>query len=216
MLLFNSLKTLHTKVLLLLCGIIFLTACSKTTEPKAGEYGQVKIAQYFTEQLQIKKLNAFTLPAPPSQKKPTFSIEYEMDSAQNPYRFVMVIKGRAIQKGKVKLRFLGGTGRTHSGEYSPVSYASDDNKTYDANEPVLLVISSDPFSANAKTNLTKDYFFTTAELTDRQNIHVDSIELQIWQGKGSKHSWVRYLGFVVFFLIGIMGFQRLSNVLTRR
>lgn len=93
-------------------------------------------------------------------------------------------------------------------------YKNPDVK-YKANEPVTLVISSDPFSANAKDN-QKYYYMSSIELTGRENFKVSSVELQIWQGKGSNYPWVNYLKFLAIFLIAFTIAYRAYSVLVNR
>lgn len=205
----HSIKYLFVSLLILFS----LIACSsKQQDPKAGEYGQVKIAYSKLEQNHINQINQSTMPKPDPKNRPGMSIGFELDPTQNPYRFVAVIKGTAINDGEVNMKLFGGIEREGQG-YKPEAYISPTTK-YKANEPVTLVISSDPFSGNAKEG-KKSYYYVNTELTGRENIKVSSIELQIWQGKGSTYSFTSYLKFLVIFLILFTISYRAYTVLTQ-
>lgn len=207
-----------TKISLLCCITALslgLTACSsKQQDPKIGEYGQVKIAYHLLNEQEIKAINQSAMPKPDVNHRPKAGITYQLDAQKNPYRFVIVAKGTAIQDGKVSMRWLGGTQREDAPGYSPEIYKSSDVK-YKANEPVILVISSDPFSGNSKDS-QKYYYMSSIELTGRENFKVSSVELQIWQGKGSTYPWVNYLKFLAIFLIAFTIAYRAYSVLTNR
>lgn len=208
-----------TKISLLCCISALslgLTACnSKQQDPKIGEYGQVKIAYHLLNEQEIKAINQSAMPKPDVNHRPRADITYQLDAQKNPYRFVIVAKGTAIQDGKVSMRWLGGTQREDAPGYSPEIYKNPDVK-YKANEPVTLVISSDPFSANAKDkNSYKHSYMSIIELTGRENFKVSSVELQIWQGRGTVYSWINYLKFLAIFLILFTLAYRAYSLLTR-
>ncbi|AXY58447.1 hypothetical protein CDG60_10485 [Acinetobacter chinensis] len=186
--------------------LLMLTACSKAPhEPKSGEYGKQLIASYDLTPEQIEALNKTSMPKPDMKDRPDLGIGFNANAADNPYRFVIVARGHAITDGEVDLRFIGGVERSSQQGYRPEAYREDDTHSYKANEPVLLVIASDPFSIDATQNSAGNEFGTHAEITERNNFQFHSAQLQIWQGKGSVQSWTRYLGFAVIF-IGIFAF----------
>ena len=190
-----------TQVLLFGGLILVLTACAKVSyEPKPGEYGQQLIGSYDLTLEEIEALNNTTMPKPDIDKRPKLSIGYEATAANNPYRFVMVARGYAIADGEVELRFIGGNERMSRNGYHPEAFREDDTHNYKANEPVLLVLASDPFSVDATQDTSDSSFATHAEITERSNFQFQSVQLQVWEGKGSKYSWTRYLAIMAIFL----------------
>ena len=77
------------------------------------------------------------------------------------------------------------------------------------NEPVLLIASSDPFSISEQSNGV--HYDVHAELMEASNIQFQSVEVQIWQGKGSLYSWTYYLKFLVILMIPIFAIYRLVS-----
>lgn len=199
----------------LLLSLGLFTACSQQQqEPKAGEYGEVKVASIQLTSAEIAGINSSEMPKPNPMKRPTMWISSQLDPTKNPYRFVTVVKGTAIQDGEVKMRLFGGIHSEDSSGFFPTIFDHPTVKAK-ANENIVLVISSDPFSANAKDPQQRLYYQANAELSERNNITVSAVELQIWQGQGSQRSWVSYLKFLVLFLIIFGLAYRAYDVLVR-
>ncbi|ENV48283.1 hypothetical protein P255_01164 [Acinetobacter brisouii CIP 110357] len=207
-----NLNIIKIPVCLWLCMIfsVLLSGCVRVDhEPHAGEYGQTLVNSIQLTSEQIAAINRSEMPRiQDAFKRPNIAIDFPT-SQENPYRFVIVVKGHALQQGKVNMRWLGGIRPSESAQYHPQVFGDEDDHRYKSNEPVLLVISSDPFSI-AKENFNVHYT-ALAELTERENLVVDSIQLQVWQGKGSQYSWVRYAGFFVVLMMALLPIYRILN-----
>jgi len=113
------------------------------------------------------------------------------------------------QQGKVELKWIGGVQSESSNGYHPEVFQSDDKHSYDLNEPLLLVVSSDPLSVNEQNNGM--IYSIHAELMEVSNIQFKSVEVQVWQGKGSQYNWTSYLKFLVILMVVIFGIYRLVS-----
>lgn len=197
---------------IVLCMIMSLglVACGQDDhEPRPGEYGKNLVNAIRLTPSEIQELNKAMITKPKSSfDRGKVGIGFQAEHSLNPYRFVIVAKGNAIQDGKVDLKWIGGI-EIESNGYHPQAFQDNDQHRYDANEPVLLVISSDPFSVSEKGN--RAFYNAHAELTEGQNFQFQSVEVQIWQGKGSKYNWTHYLQFLVLLMVVIFGIYRVIS-----
>lgn len=181
-----------------------MTACGGKAKhsPRVGEYGQVLSKNIVLSKEAVQGLNLSEIkPYQYASKETEVGIDFVGESKDNPYRFVVVIQGTAIDKGKVDVGFMYGVGLASSGQMKPKIMNEEDNSTYKAGEPVLLVVASDPFSVAAGREA--DTYVAYGLLNKRTNIDIQSVELQIWQGKGKKYSSTAIASFVLL-LIGVL------------
>jgi len=69
-----------------------------------------------------------------------------------------------------------------------------------AGEAFVFVMAGDPFSLNAVND--PSHMTSQLDLVNSSNVQFQNVELQIWQGKGSKYSLKRYVWFaLIIFLI---------------
>jgi hypothetical protein len=196
----------------LLCAIFSsLVACGRVThEPKAGEYGLNLVNSTELTQSQISAFNIAAVTKPKDTfKRPNGDIGFQADPSKNPYRFVLVAKGTAIHDGEADLKMIGGVESEAANGYHPEVFRSDDQHHYKANEPVLLVISSDPFSVKGESN--NQFYFAHAELMETSNFRFQSVQSQIWQGKGSQYSLTSYLKFLLVLMVFLFGIYRVIS-----
>ncbi|ENX15265.1 hypothetical protein F895_01811 [Acinetobacter sp. CIP 64.2] len=199
------------RLIFLLIMTLGLFACGKVAHaPKNGEYGESLVNSILLTPSEIGALNQAVIEKPKDTfKRPHVGISFQAEHSKNPYRFVIVIKGTAQQEGKVAVKWIGGVQSEASNGYHPEVFQSDDKHSYDLNEPLLLVISSDPFSVSEQSNgMNYDIY---AELMEASNIQFQSVEVQVWQGKGSEYSWASYLKFLVILMVAIFGIYRLIS-----
>jgi hypothetical protein len=198
-------------VIFLLVMALGLYACAKVNhEPKQGEYGETLVNSILLTPSEILELNKAVIDKPKDTfQRPTLGISFQADHAKNPYRFVLIAKGSTQQEGKVELKLIGGVQSESSNGYHPEVFQSYDQHRYDLNEPVLLVISSDPFSVSEQNNGIGYSIHT--ELMEASNIQFQSVELQVWQGKGSQYNWTTYLKFLLVLAVSIFGLYRLIS-----
>lgn len=191
-----------------------LIACGQEDhEPRPGEYGENLVNSIRLTPSEIQELNKSVVTKPKSSfDRGKVGIGFQGDYNQNPYRFVIVAKGTAVQQGKVELKWIGGVQSDTSNGYHPEVFQENDDHSYDPNEPVLLVISSDPFSISEKSNGMG--YGVQAELMEASNFQFQSVEVQIWQGKGSKYNWTHYLQFLLILAVVIFGIHRVMSRLT--
>ncbi|WP_343579152.1 hypothetical protein [Acinetobacter sp.] len=185
-----------------------LIACGQVKHaPKAGEYGENLVNSILLTPSEIQALNKAVIDPPKDTfQRPNVGISFQADAAQNPYRFVLVVKGTTLQAGKTELKWIGGVQSETSNGYHPEVFQSNDSHRYDANESILLVISSDPFSVSEANNGIN--YAVHAELMEASNLQFQSVEVQIWQGKGSQYNWTAYLKFLLILMIAIFGIYR--------
>lgn len=188
-----------------------LIACGQVKHaPKAGEYGGNMVNSILLTPSEIQALNkAVVNPPKDTFQRPNVGISFQADAAQNPYRFVLVVKGSTLQAGETVLKWIGGVQSETSNGYHPEVFQSNDSHHYDANEPVLLVVSSDPFSVSESNNGSN--YAVHAELLETSNLQFQSVEVQIWQGKGSQYNWTAYLKFLLILMLAIFGIYRLIS-----
>lgn len=207
----QNLKTKCCLVISITLLIGGLCGCGQVDhEPQSGEYGQTLVNSIQLTNAQIVQMNQSEMPRPEDTfKRPQVGINFPVNAEKNPYRFVIVAKGHAIQQGKVDLQWIGGIRAEETAPYHPEIFREEDDHRYDINQPVLLVISSDPFSIASDHQHSQYSAF--AELTQRENFAVESVQLQVWQGKGALYSWTAYLKFVVILLVVLAAIYRLIS-----
>jgi hypothetical protein len=196
---------------ILLCAILSgLVACGRVThEPKAGEYGVNLVNSAELTESQISAFNTAAVTKPKDTfKRPNGDIGFQADPSKNPYRFVLVARGTAIHDGEVDLKMIGGVESEAANGYHPEVYRADDQHHYKANEPVLLVVSSDPFSVSSENN---KYYDVHAELMETSNFRFQSVQSQIWQGKGSQYNLTSYLKFLVVLMVFLFAIYRVIS-----
>lgn len=186
-----------------------LSGCQdKPHPPRVNEYGQTLVKNIHLNSSTTQTLNT-TIPLPYNEasilaKYPKAIINFKGEPSKNPYRFVVVVKGQALNSGDVKLGFTTSTGLTYGGGATALGLiTNDDNYYYNANEAVVAVLAGEPFSLSPQ-NIDKEYT-VNAFIKRKENIKIDSVELQIWQGKSSKRSTSSYaiFGAVVAFFVYI-------------
>ncbi|ESK54503.1 hypothetical protein [Acinetobacter tjernbergiae] len=208
---FLNLKHRTFAIGLLLIAVVGLPACGQSKhEPRIGEYGENLVNSVILTPTEIQALNQAIITKPKDTfDRPSVGISFEGDHARNPYRFVIVAKGTATQEGQVELKWIGGVQSESSNGYHPEVFQEDDGHNYDVNEPVLLVIGSDPFSVSEKSNGM--VYNVHAELMEAANFQFQSVEVQIWQGKAIIYNWIYYLKFLLIFMVVIFGIYRLIS-----
>ena len=206
-----SFKHPFLKIATLLTVSLALFGCGQAKhEPRAGEYGENLVNSIRLTVSEIQAINQAIVTKPKdSFDRPSVDIGFLAEPGKNPYRFVLVAKGVAMQAGEIELKWIGGVQSETSNGYSPEIFQEDDKHSYEANEPVLLVISSDPFSVNTQSNALN--YAVHAELLEAANFQLQSVELQVWQGKGSLYNWTYYLKFLVILMVVIFGIYRLVS-----
>lgn len=196
-------------LVILLIGffIACLTGCQeKPHPPRVGEYGEVLIKNYKLHPKHVDELNTLIpLTYSEAQKLPKYpkaSLSFKGEMGKNPYRFVMVLYGKTLNAGDVKVTFTTDTGLSKGTGQAVLGLAMDEDESqYHANDEVVVVLSGEPFSLSIE-NASKEYTIN-AYLKQRENIKLQSVELQVWQGKGSKRSTASYATFgaiLLFFL----------------
>lgn len=196
-------------VLMMLCG---LTACGQADhEPRVGEYGETLVNSILLTPNQLEELNVAAETKPKAtEKRPGIGIGFKGDAHLNPYRFVIVVKGIALHDGPVELKWMGGVQNEKTNGYHPEIYQTEDSHHYHANDPVLLIISSDPFSVAEENNNL--FYSVSADLIAASNIKFQSVEVQSWQGKASKFNVTSYLKFLVILMVMVFGVYRVISV----
>ncbi|MCU4638502.1 hypothetical protein [Acinetobacter courvalinii] len=199
------------RILLIVSISVIITACGQVKHaPKAGEYGEKLVNSFLLTPSEIQALNKAVVDPPKDTfKRPNVGISFQADAAQNPYRFVLVVKGSTLQAGETVLKWIGGVQSESSNGYHPEVFQSNDSHHYDANEPILLVVSSDPFSVSESNNGIN--YAVHAELMEASNLQFQSVEVQIWRGKGSQYNWTAYLKFLLILILAIFGIYRLIS-----
>lgn len=173
---------------------ISLAGCGKKNpnDPIVGEYGERMIS---SESLSDQFIDAINHPPEKDEDQKFIDLPYFADPNQNPYRAVLIVKGHAIQKGKVDIRFLSNLAINGSGGRM-ASLQSEDSHRYDANESVKLIVSSEPFSFDVNKNKAYERAVQISSV-HKENIQIDSIQFQMWQGKGNHKSFLYYFGWFV-------------------
>jgi hypothetical protein len=192
-------------------SVVGLSACGQSThEPRIGEYGENLVNSVLLTPTEIQELNQAVITKPKDTfDRPNVGISFSGDHARNPYRFVIVAKGTVMHEGRVELKWIGGVQSEASIGYQPEVFQAEDGHKYDINQPVLLVIGSDPFSVSEKGNGM--IYGIHAELMEAENFQFQSVEVQIWQGKATTYSWIYYLKFLLIFMAVILGIYSLTR-----
>lgn len=186
--------------IVLVCFTLVLTGCSKPAhEPLVGEYGESKI---FSQDLSIEYINKINASAEPNPKDlDTLMIDgFDIIAKKSPYRVVLVARGKVIKDGSVKMRWLGGIDAVAKAPNPPAQVGmgglleSTDSKKYSAGESVLLVMVGGKVQPSIDRPAT-----IQLNLVRRENIVIDSIRLEVWQGKGKIWSfWDKFFWFSLF------------------
>lgn len=198
-------------LLMLYCLAFGLAACSSkpTHEPLIGEYGESRV---FSEYLSSEYIEAINSAGEPNPKDlDTLMMEgFFVETKKSPYRVVMVVRGKVIQENPVKMRWLGGIDVVDKSP-SPTKNVgmgnlleSTDSKKYAANENILLIL------VGGKVQPAIDRPATISlNLVRRENILIESIRLEVWQGKGNylsfwdKYFWLSFLFAPILLWVGI-------------
>lgn len=181
--------------------VLTLIGCSGQAKhsPRAGEYGKtlnhsITLDRKKVETLSTSEIKSFFQASEDTETE----ILFQGTAENNPYRFVAVVRGTAINQGKVNVGFMYGVRSESKVDFTPKTMMDEDDATYKAGENVLMVVASEPFSVskNSKDSLYSVYGL----LTKRENIKFESVELQVWQGTGSKFSSTRFavFGLLIF------------------
>ncbi len=189
--------------------VLALVGCGQADHPpRKGEYGQKLLTSIQVDQELIDELNSDRLPKPflKQDHEQLLFINFMVEQKNNPYRFVIVARGKTQREGEVDVRFMGGVMSSTDG-MSPEIFREEDTHEYDANESVLLILPSDPFSLNVNSE-DSDYA-VQAGLSRQENFIFEEVELQIWEGKGGKYSMLAYLGFFAIIASALLGVYRL-------
>lgn len=185
--------------LFIYCSLV-LTGCTKPAhEPMIGEYGESKV---FSQNLSDDYINLINASAEPNPKDlDTLMVEgFDIVAKKSPYRVVLVAHAKAIRNGPVKMRWLGGIDAVAKTASPPTQVGmgglleSTDSKEYAAGENILLVM------VGGKVQPSMDRPATIQlNLVRRENIVIDSIRLEVWQGKGNVWSfWDKFFWFSLF------------------
>lgn len=195
--------THYNRLVTLSLSCLLLAACSQKPahEPLAGEYGQSRIYSEDISDDVIDAINQSEMPRP----KDLNSLElggFDVIAKQSPYRVVMVVYGKAINSGAVQMRWLGGIDAVSKSPTPPKQVGmgnvleTTDSKAYQTNENVLLIL------AGGKVQPSTDRPATiTMNLGSRENLHIDRMRIEVWQGKGKYWSFWDKL-FWSSFLVG--------------
>ncbi|WP_180023796.1 hypothetical protein [Acinetobacter sp. YH1901134] len=127
-------------------------------------------------------------------------------SSQNPYRAVLLVRDRAMTSGEVSVKF-------QIDNYNAAIQQTSSNlmqmgagidqverlETLDAGQEFTFVMDGAPFSVNAAND--PNSMTSQLSLFESRNVEFQSIELQIWQGKGGQYGVMRYLWFIGLVLL---------------
>ncbi len=173
-----------------------LTSCGQADHPpRKGEYGEKLLTSMHVEQEMLDMFNSDELPKPffKQENKQQPHLAFEADSTGNPYRFVIVARGKTERAGEVEVQFISGIMSEIKGEYSPELLMEEDSHEYNPREKVLLILPSNPFSIDV--NAEDNAYVALAGLSKQENFVFEDVELQVWQGKGDTYPTIAYLGF---------------------
>lgn len=203
-----------SRVLMTLLTLSFMSGCSTPTDsmPKPGEYGEVVFHQASLSNDEMTQILAKSqsLQTDQSTNHPSFALRYTARSEQNPYRAVIIVRGTAMVDGDVKVKFDVNNFNAYANQSSQslmdmeagVDHLERIEKMK-AGEAFVFVMAGDPFSLNAANDPSD--MTSQLDLVNSSNVQFQNVELQIWQGKGSKYSLMRYVCFalIVFLIVWI-------------
>ena len=191
----------------LFCCVTFIAACgSQDQAPKPGEYGQILFQQAVLSTEEIQQLLTESQSDTNALNTKNFALNYTATASQNPYRAVLLVKGRAMTSGEVSVKF-------QIDNYNAAIQQTSSNlmqmdagvdqverlETLDAGQDFTFVMDGAPFSVNAAND--PNSMTSQLSLLESRNVEFQSIELQIWQGKGSQYGVMRYLWFIGLVLL---------------
>lgn len=197
----------NLKRIALFCCVTFIPACgSQDQAPKPGEYGQILFQQAVLSTEEIQQLLTESQSDTNALNTKNFAVDYTATSSQNPYRAVLLVKGRAMTSDEVSVKF-------QIDNYNAAIQQTSSNlmqmdagvdqierlETLDAGQDFNFVMDGAPFSVNAAND--PNSMTSQLSLLESRNVEFQSIELQIWQGKGSQYGVMRYLWFIGLVLL---------------
>ena len=197
----------HLKRIAFFCCVTFIAACgSQDHAPKPGKYGQILFQHAVLSTEEIQQLLSESQSDTNTLNTKNFAVDYTATSNQNPYRAVLLVKGRAMTSGEVSVKF-------QIDNYNAAIQQTSSNlmqmgagidqverlETLDAGQEFIFVMDGAPFSVNAAND--PNSMTSQLSLFESRNVEFQSIELQIWQGKGSQYGVMRYLWFIGFVLL---------------
>lgn len=220
----------NLKRIALFCCVTFIPACgSQDQAPKPGEYGQILFQQAVLSTEEIQQLLTESQSDTNALNTKNFAVDYTATSNQNPYRAVLLVKGRAMTSGEVSVKF-------QIDNYNAAIQQTSSNlmqmdagvdqierlETLDAGQDFNFVMDGAPFSVNAAND--PNSMTSQLSLLESRNVEFQSIELQIWQGKGSQYGVMRYLWFIGLVLLIVWVYRvivekkadQVENFLNRR
>lgn len=197
----------NLKRIALFCCVTFIPACgSQDQAPKPGEYGQILFQQAVLSTEEIQQLLTESQSDTNALNTKNFAVDYTATSSQNPYRAVLLVKGRAMTSGEVSVKF-------QIDNYNAAIQQTSSNlmqmdagvdqierlETLDAGQDFNFVMDGAPFSVNAAND--PNSMTSQLSLLESRNVEFQSIELQVWQGKGGQYGVLRYLWFIGLVLL---------------
>lgn len=206
-------STVLFSILAVFC--LLLSACgSKPHSPRVGEYGQELVINDVLSDKKIHELNTL-VPKPISQSnnQSDININFQNEMGKNPYRFVVVVRGKAINRGKVNMGFTLSVASERKQKTVYMPLIEEDDNSYQTGEEVLLILASDPFSIDQ--NNGEIQYLINGWLQKRENIDIQHVELQVWQGKGSKYNSMSYIAFGLVLLVTLGLILRLMSLRSR-
>lgn len=196
-----------TKALCFVGLLVWLIGCSHSDHlPQQGEYGQVLHQQALLAIEEIEQLVAKSQFKQGFNDFAEYTIHYTAHSGQNPYRSVLIVQGAALVTGEVNLKFRVDNYNSNVNSSSSNLLSMDAGVDYlerrqklNTGEVFIFVLDGAPFSVNATNDPNE--LSTQLSLVESSNVQFQRIELQIWQGKGSKYGAMRYLWFIGLVLL---------------
>lgn len=190
----------------LLLGVVALVACDDkaTYAPRAGDYGTHLVSSYELAHDKVAAMNTLAIkPVMQAEDAAKAYMAFQPIAEHNPYRAVVVARGQAKTDGKVDLRFIYGVS---AGEHFKAKVLrEEDDSQYKAGERVLLVLAGEPFSVAKGAD---GEYYVQMILTERNNLDITSLEMQLWRGQGKRLGVFQLLGLgAVIFMIIVMAYR---------